>query len=123
MSPIDNDKANAVVTAAQLPTYFELGWQLEVVCVEAPFKKNRVWCGGWIIRIVSPDGETIKEYSPSDTQLDPNIKTVNGLVGHQSIFNPPSVSIPWRVGEVMQVEPSGVGPRRPPRRQPTSSED
>ena len=121
VSPADNVKANAVVTAAQLPVYFELGWQLEVVCTEAPFRKNRVWCGGWTIRIVSPDGETIKEYSPSDGQLETSIKTANGLLSHLAVFDPPAAPVPWKVGEVYHVEPSGVGRRRAPKRQ--SSEE
>lgn len=115
VSPIDNEKANAVVTATQLSTYFELGWQLEVVCTEAPYRKNRVWCGAWTIRIVSPDGSTVKEYSPSDARLETSIKTANGLLSHLSVFDPPAAPVPWKVGEVYQVDPSGVGRRRAPK--------
>lgn len=81
MSTSNIDTAPNVVSEDGLKERLSEGWRIEVICRKAGEKKHATWYGGWVIRIISPDGTNERTLVTFRKDLDQRLfRTINGLV-------------------------------------------
>lgn len=100
-----SNEAPNVVTENRFRTLMQSGYQAEVVCRSAAFRKSAVWYGEWIIRVVDQDRtfEKLLVVARSGTSENSEIrirefKTANGLISFLSGMGCSHVNIPLHEG-------------------------
>lgn len=94
-----------VITKAYFVELVNAGYRAEIICQSDAYSKASVWCGEWVIRVVSPDG-TFEKFLASTGHQDVEqeeiefrvFKRANGVMSFMHAAGFTYTTIPFKEG-------------------------